>query len=59
MANVCKYRIVKWSPDQPGKKQPATEDVYTDLAFAERMMAAMEKTMPYRCFAVEPIAPEK
>ena len=50
-----KYRIVKWSPEEPKNKQPATEDVYADLAFAERIKTAMEKVMPDRCFAVEAI----
>jgi hypothetical protein len=50
---VCKYRIVKWSPEEPAKKQPATEAVYTDPDFAERIKTALEKVLPHRCFAVE------
>jgi hypothetical protein len=49
---ATKYRIVKWSPGQP--KQPAIEEVFADLAFAESVKAQLEKDMPHRCFAVEP-----
>jgi hypothetical protein len=54
-SRVRRYRIVKWSPEQPAARQPAIAEVYTDLALAEAIKAELEQTMPHRCFAVEPI----
>ena len=51
-ARATKYRIVKWSTGQP--KQPAIEQVFTDLKLAESVKVQLEKDMPHRRFAVEP-----
>jgi hypothetical protein len=49
------YRIVKWSQDQPTKRQSATDDLFADSALAEMVMVELQKALPHRCFAVEPV----
>jgi hypothetical protein len=47
------YRIVKWWPEQPTQRQPATEETFTDLALAEQTKTDLEEALPHRRFAVE------
>ena len=49
------YRIVKWSPVLPARRQPARDEIFADLAIAERVKEELQRILPYRCFAVEPI----
>jgi hypothetical protein len=49
------YRIMKWWPDRPETKEPATDRVFTNLELAEGIKAAMEKYVPQRCFAVDTV----
>jgi hypothetical protein len=54
-----KYRIVKWSPVLPAIRQPVEGEVFTDLAHAEQAKNKLQKSLPYRCFGVEPIKTDK
>ena len=53
------YRIVKWWPDRPEVKERATEQVFTNLEFAENIKTVMAKYIPQWCFAVETIKEER
>jgi hypothetical protein len=52
---MAEYRIVKWSPAEPEKRHPATEEIFTDLGLAQIVKTEWETALPHRCFAVEAI----
>lgn len=55
---MSKYHIVKWSPEQPEKRLPATKTIYIDLSLAELVKMELEKVLPNRCFAIESVDEE-
>jgi hypothetical protein len=56
---IGEYRVVKWWPDRPDSKSPATKGIFCDLEMAETVKTELEKALPHRRFAVEPIGPDR
>jgi hypothetical protein len=51
-----RYRIVKFSSDRPDKRTQAIRDSFDNLELATQVKEELERTLPHRQFAIEPVA---